>query len=41
MVDTLIFESREQAYQRFRTRWAQNPDLVAAVTADRPGPASS
>lgn len=34
-IDALIFESREQAHQRFRTRWAQNPDLLAAVTADQ------
>lgn len=34
-VAALIFESREQAYQKFRTRWAQNPDLLAAVTADQ------
>ena len=35
LVDALIFESRELAYDRFRTRWAQKPDLVAAVTADQ------
>ncbi|MFR9778442.1 permease-like cell division protein FtsX [Micromonospora sp. MS34] len=34
-VQNLIFESRGQAYERFRTRWAHNPDLVAAVTADQ------
>jgi len=32
-VDILLFENRERAYQRFRTRWASNPDLVAAVSA--------
>lgn len=31
-VGTLIFESRAQAYERFRARWAREPDLVAAVT---------
>ncbi|GAA0813184.1 permease-like cell division protein FtsX [Spirilliplanes yamanashiensis] len=30
-----LFESREQAYERFRARYADNPDLVAAVGADR------
>jgi hypothetical protein len=34
-VDALMFESREQAYQKFRTRYARNPDLLAAVSADR------
>jgi FtsX extracellular domain len=34
-VDTALFESREQAYQRFRTRWASNPDLVAAVGVEQ------
>jgi hypothetical protein len=34
-VDTLLFESRAQAYERFRTRFADNPDLVAAVGAGR------
>jgi hypothetical protein len=34
-IAALIFESREQAFQKFRTRWAQEPDLVAAVTADQ------
>ncbi|GLW35041.1 permease-like cell division protein FtsX [Actinoplanes regularis] len=28
----LAFESREEAYSKFRTRWATNPDLLAAVT---------
>ena len=32
-VGAVIFESREQAYQRFRDRWADNPDLLAAVGA--------
>lgn len=32
-VQDLIFESRAQAYDRFRTRWAHQPDLVAAVEA--------
>lgn len=34
-VATLLFESREQAYERFRSRWADNPDLLAAVSADQ------
>ena len=34
-VDALMFESREQAYQRFRSRWAKNPDLLAAVHAEQ------
>jgi cell division transport system permease protein len=34
-VGVLHFENRDQAYQRFRTRWESNPDLLAAVGADR------
>lgn len=34
-VGILLFENREQAYQRFRTRWASQPDLVAAVSANQ------
>jgi hypothetical protein len=34
-VGSLLFENREQAYQRFRARWARNPDLVAAVGANQ------
>ncbi|WP_328475532.1 permease-like cell division protein FtsX [Actinoplanes sp. NBC_00393] len=34
-VDALSFESREQAYEKFRSRWAHEPDLIAAVSADR------
>jgi hypothetical protein len=32
-VDALSFESREQAYEKFRSRWAHEPDLIAAVSA--------
>jgi hypothetical protein len=28
------FESRSEAYQRFKVLWADSPDFVAAVTAD-------
>lgn len=34
-VGALLFESREQAYERFRARYAHNPDLLAAVAAGR------
>lgn len=34
-VHTLQFENRGEAYQRFRMLWANNPDLVAAVSADQ------
>jgi cell division protein FtsX len=34
-VDTVLFDSREQAYQRFRTRFAQNQDLIDAVGSDQ------
>jgi RNA polymerase sigma factor (sigma-70 family) len=30
-VGTVQFESREQAYLRFRALWSKDPDLVAAV----------
>jgi cell division transport system permease protein len=32
-VDAMMFENREEAYQRFRTRFAQYPDFLAAVSA--------
>jgi hypothetical protein len=32
-VGALQFEDREQAFQRFKARWASNPDLVKAVGA--------
>ncbi|MEU4419065.1 permease-like cell division protein FtsX [Actinoplanes sp. NPDC024001] len=34
-VDALEFESRALAYERFRDRWAQEPDLLAAVSAEQ------
>ena len=34
-VGTLLFEGREQAFQRFRARYAQHPDLIDAVAVDR------
>ncbi|MEV6344767.1 permease-like cell division protein FtsX [Actinoplanes sp. NPDC051851] len=34
-VETVLFDSRDQAYQRFRARWADEPDLVTAVAADQ------
>ena len=34
-VDVLHYESREQAYQRFRTLWADSPEFVAAVRPDQ------
>jgi hypothetical protein len=34
-VGTVLFESRGQAYQRFRNLWANDRDLVAAVNADQ------
>ena len=34
-VESLEFESREQAFDRFRRLWADSPDFVAAVSADQ------
>jgi hypothetical protein len=34
-LDTMQFESREDAFHRFRNRWADNPDLLAAVAAEQ------
>lgn len=34
-VDAVTFESREQAYQKFRTLWADSPDFVDAVSPDQ------
>jgi cell division transport system permease protein len=31
-VDAVLFEGREQAYQRFRKLWSDSPDFVAAVS---------
>ncbi|GIE97087.1 permease-like cell division protein FtsX [Paractinoplanes rishiriensis] len=33
-VAAVLFESRAQAYERFKVRWQDEPDLVAAVGAD-------
>jgi cell division transport system permease protein len=33
-VATVLFETREQAYQRFKKLWADYPDFVASVTPD-------
>ncbi|GAA4607043.1 hypothetical protein BJY16_006125 [Actinoplanes octamycinicus] len=38
-VSAIEFDTREQAYQRFRDRWADNPDLLA-VAAAQPFPES-
>ena len=34
LVRDLRFESREEAFARFKQRWADSPDFVAAVSAD-------
>jgi len=34
-VDTLLFENREQAFQRFQAMWKDSPDFVAAVGPDQ------
>jgi cell division transport system permease protein len=33
-VAAVVFETREQAYQRFKKLWAENPDFVASVSPD-------
>jgi cell division transport system permease protein len=33
-VATVLFETREQAYQRFKKLWANYPDFVASVSPD-------
>jgi hypothetical protein len=33
-VRTVVFESHEQAYQRFRELWAEYPDFIASVGPD-------
>jgi cell division transport system permease protein len=35
LVRSYTFETREQAYRRFKVRWADNPDLVKGVRADQ------
>ncbi|MFC7530592.1 permease-like cell division protein FtsX [Actinoplanes sp. GCM10030250] len=34
-VSAFAFESRKEAYEKFRSRYADNPDLIAAVGTDR------
>jgi succinate dehydrogenase/fumarate reductase flavoprotein subunit len=35
LVGSFTFESREQAYERFKVQWRDNPDLVKAVKASQ------
>jgi hypothetical protein len=34
-VGALVFESRAQAYERFRVRWKREPDFLATITAEQ------
>ena len=33
-VAAVVFETRREAWEKFRVRWKQSPDLVAAVTVE-------
>lgn len=35
VVETVLHESRSEAYERFRVLWADSPDFLAAVTPDQ------